>query len=240
MKKKLLLLIILFLAIGIVKAEECSYENRVGVLMDCNLHTKLLEYYPNNFLEYMPQSEYDSIKNNNPEDIETISLQEILEEDILLRSSYYSTTYKEIRLIKNGNFITASLVWLKNPQVRSYDVFAVRLTSGVSINGDIAFRQISHNAGTPIISTTGSKQSFSNGKGVSFKLSIYNDLESYLTFYVLGSGTVYSSYQHAKTTVTLNQSKNYTISASGYGGTTLFDSSVANKYDGMNGVNISV
>ena len=77
-------------------------------------------------------------------------------------------------------------------------------------------------------------------QGVSFKLSTYSNLESSITFYINGTGLLYSSYQHATSSVTLNQSKNYTISSLGYGNTTLFANSVAGKYDGMAGVYIPV
>lgn len=237
--KKIVYILVLFMFGSLVYAEECTYHNSVGVDMDCSLRNELLNYYSEGFLEFMPQSEYDSIKNNDPDDIVVSTHREELVET-LLRGTYYATTYKEIRITKNGNFVTVTLNWLQNPSVRSYDVLAVRLSSGVSINGTIGFRQISYNNGVPVVSTTGSKQTFSNGQGVSFKLSNYSDLESGVTFYINGSGNIYSSYQHATTSVTLNQSKNYTLSSLGYGNTTLFASSVANKYDGMGGVNMSV
>ena len=237
--KKIILGLVLFMFGSIVYAEECTYHNSVGVDMDCTLYNELLNYYSSSFLEFMPQSEYDSIKNNNPDNIVVSTYKEELPE-IFSKDAYYATTYKEIRIVKNANFVTVTLNWLQNPSVRSYDVLAVRLSSGVSINGTIAFRQISYNGGSAIISTTGSKQTFSNGQGVSFKLSTYSNLESSITFYINGTGLLYSSYQHATSSVTLNQSKNYTISSMGYGNTTLFASSVANKYDGMAGVYIPV
>ena len=237
--KKIILVLVLFMFGSIVYAEECTYHNSVGVDMDCNLYNELLNYYTNTFLEFMPQSEYESIKDNNPDDIVVSTNREKLPE-LFSRDAYYATSFKEIRIVKNGSFVTITLNWLQNPSVRSYDVFAVRLSTGVSINGTIAFRQISYNGGNAIISTTGSKQTFSNGQGVSFKLSTYSDLESSLTFYISGGGILYSSYQHATSSVTLNQSKNYTISSLGYGNTTLFANSVAGKYDGMAGVYIPV
>ena len=183
----------------------------------------------------MTQDEFDKIRYNDPNEIEV----EIVNDELLSRGTYYGTAYKEIRLIKNGSFITAMLVWKKNPKIRSYDVFAVR-TSGTSINGTISFKQLYTTGGNTYISTTCTKKSFTNGKGASFQLSVYSDIQVILTFSVIGSGTVYSSYQHATQLVTLAQSQLYTLSSSGYGGTTLFDSSVSSKYDGMNGVSISV
>ncbi len=54
------------------------------------------------------------------------------------------------------------------------------------------------------------------------------------------AGSVYASYQHAISNISLTNSKKYTISRQGYGGVLLFDSSVNSYYDGMSGVNISL
>ena len=91
------------------------------------------------------------------------------------------------------------------------------------------------------VSTTASKKSFTNGFGYSFKLqSNATGLESHITFSVLGTGTIYSSYQHAIHSVTLTNSKKYTLSNAGYGNTTLFDDSVKYDYDNMTGVDLTV
>ena len=235
MKKKIFIFLILLFVCTIAKAESCYYENHEHVEIECSLYNELLNYYPENFLNYMTQDEFDQFKNNDPSEIEVTTLND----GLLSRGAYYGTTYKEIRLIKSGNFITAILAWKLNPKVRSYDVFAVR-TSGTSINGTVSFKQLYDVGGSTYYSTSCSKKNFSNGIGVSFQLSVYSNIQVILTFSVTGSGTVYSSYQHATETVTLAQSKLYTLSSLGYGGTTLFDSSVSSKYDGMNGVNISV
>lgn len=52
--------------------------------------------------------------------------------------------------------------------------------------------------------------------------------------------TVYGSYQHAATNVTLAQSKSYTISHNGYGKVINFATAVQNDYDGMQGVSIAL
>ena len=59
-----------------------------------------------------------------------------------------------------------------------------------------------------------------------------------MTFTYSGSGTIYASYQHAKTNVTLATSKKYTIAQGGYGNVLLFDNNVQIKYDNMTGVSI--
>lgn len=48
--------------------------------------------------------------------------------------------------------------------------------------------------------------------------------------------TVYGTYQHATSDLTLSQSQNYTFSSSGLGGVLKFANSVSSKYDGMKGV----
>ena len=52
--------------------------------------------------------------------------------------------------------------------------------------------------------------------------------------------TVYASYQHAATNVTLAQSKAYNISHNGYGEVINFATAVENYYDGMQGVSIAL
>ena len=53
-------------------------------------------------------------------------------------------------------------------------------------------------------------------------------------------GTVYASYQHATSSISLASSKYYTISKSGYGKVFSFYNNMSSKYDGMGGVYIDV
>ena len=87
---------------------------------------------------------------------------------------------------------------------------------------------------------TSSNQIFSNGFGSSFKVGQGSNVELSLTFMVSGNGTVYGSYQHASSTTTLSESKDYTISHLGYGGVIKFSDSVKEKYDAMTGVSIDI
>ena len=50
----------------------------------------------------------------------------------------------------------------------------------------------------------------------------------------------YGTYQHAVTDVSLDESQSYTISHNGFGGVLNFATGVQNKYDGMNGISISL
>ncbi len=236
MKTKLLVIVVLLFTFSFVNAEECLHINNNGVEMDCQIYEELQNYYSINLLDNFYQSEYDAIKNNNLEDI-TI---ESYTEPIILRGSYFSTNYKTIEIVRNGSFITVSLTWIQDPATRSHDVFAVRLV-GPSVYDQPVFRQMYLVNNVITVSTTASKKTFSNGFGYSFKLPAnYTGLESYITFTVTGSGTIYSSYQHAKHSVSLANSKKYTLSYSGYGHTTLFEDSVKYNYDNMSGVDLTV
>ena len=53
-----------------------------------------------------------------------------------------------------------------------------------------------------------------------------------------GSGTFYSSYQHATKRITLETSKKYTTGFGGYGGVFFFYGSAVGVYDQMAGVNV--
>lgn len=231
-------LALMTLGVGGVFAEELengNYKNSNDVVIDGSKYDRLCEIYSENFVEYLTQEEYDNIKNNDLNDIE---VDEYIDYD-LARGSTYSTSYKTIKLIKSGQYVTLILAWAQVPAIRSYDVLAVRLSSGVSISGTPTFKQIYYSDGTKS-SSIGTKKSFSNGYGVSYLLAIGTSLEGYLNFYVTGSGTVYGAYQHAVENVTLANSTNYTISAAGLGGVIKFASSVEGYYDRMTGVNISV
>lgn len=230
-------LALITLGAGGVFAEELSdgnYKNSNDVIIDGSKYDKLCEIYSENFIEFLTQEEYDNIKDK---DLDNVTVEETIDYN-LARGASYSTSYKSIKLINNGGYITLMLDWLQMPSVRSYDVLAVRLSS-TSISGTPSFKQVYYNSGT-YTSTTGSRQSFSNGYGVSFLLALGTSLESYLSFYVTESGTVYGAYQHATSSVTLANSKNYTISSSGYGGVINFASSVADYYDHMSGVSLAV
>lgn len=145
-------------------------------------------------------------------------------------------------------YLAAELQWLTQPKVRSYDVFAMRWTSNFSpttffatqgawING-LPEQTEYHPGGTNSIFTT-------VGLGVS--MNLYND-GLWFEFYMDVEGkrtniqtmTGYVTYQHAKTALTLAESKSYSFSSSGLGGVLYYsNSSIRNKYDGMQGLSMN-
>ena len=120
--------------------------------------------------------------------------------------------------------------------IRSYDVI------GAYLNGiNLTSVPITAAAGTSERVTSNEIVKSNNGFGVSIKLpSTGSDMDVLQYFRVTTGGTIYGSYQHAKSEISLANSKKYTISRSGYGGVFLFNNSVKSHYDQMAGVSLSV
>ncbi len=84
---------------------------------------------------------------------------------------------------------------------------------------------------------------FSHGIGLSQNLvdnasNYYNSLDIYAE--CTGNVTLYGTYQHAVTDLTLSDSKRYTLGADGMGNVLIFaNNTIANKYDNTQGLNIS-
>lgn len=134
--------------------------------------------------------------------------------------------------------------WKTMPSVRSYDVIGVRYVNYTPSTAWGDQSTISENNGRRSVSYSynGSNMNIkSNGIGISQNLiddaSIYYlenriVIEGKTTSSTLG---IYGSYQHAKKTVTLAQSKNYNF-GNGLGGVFSFNSGIGSNYDGMQGV----
>ena len=115
--------------------------------------------------------------------------------------------------------------------IKSYDVIGTYL-DGLTLVGavdtkiqNISFNEIKKNI---------------NGFGVSVKIPTLGNPIITQRFKVTGSGTIYGSYQHATKSVTLSQSKNYTISKKGLGKVFLFEEPFKTYYDNSPGVDITI
>ena len=244
--KKTIKLILFLLSIFIISTNDAKalsqndyYTNHYGIKIPLGEYNELKKYYSESFIYSMNEQEYENIMKYNLENITVSESTDFINNNMSTYSTSFSTNYKTIRIVNNNGYITVSLIWKIMPKIRSYDVIAARF-NGVSITGVTNFKQTYVSDGYTYISYSGTKKEFSNGLGYSFKLSEYSHLESSLSFWVSGNGTVYASYQHAHKTTTLNQSKQYTLSSSGYGGVILFDSAIRSYYDAMSGVSINI
>ncbi len=171
------------------------------------------------------------------------------------RGTVHTTSYKNIQIsttpLQNNRYsVSLKNVWNVTPRAKSYDVIAFRTDDAQVVEGTQYGNQsywtassgtysnitYSYN-GTNIVKKT-------NGFGISMNLV---DAASYfecdidaLIDATSKYATVYGSYQHAMTNVTLAQSQAYNISHNGYGKVINFSTSVQDYYDGMQGVEISL
>ena len=175
------------------------------------------------------------------------------ENNISTMATYHTTSYKNIeistmKLNTNVYYVNLTNEWLITPKVKSYDVIAMRVddatinsgsqrgTQFYIANGVSDTIEYSYNGTNMVLS--------SNGFGISMNLvdaasSFTCDIDATVTA-TSQWATVYGSYQHAMTAVTLAKSKSYTISHNGYGKVINFATAVQNDYDNMQGVSISL
>ena len=222
------------LPFGVDALESNSYTTLRGVTVEKSLYDKMCNMYSVNFVETLSQEEFDNLSAN----IDT-AVKETYIDYGNARGNYLSTAVKALNIIKSGNYITFFASWLQQPNIHSFDVMAIRL-SGCSLVGDFSFKQTYISSGNLYYVYNGMNQIFYNGFGSSALLQYGEDNEYSMTFKVSGSGTVYGSYQHAKSTVSQSESQSYVIGAGGYGNVIVFGTNVASRYDQMPGVDINV
>lgn len=152
---------------------------------------------------------------------------------------------KAVSYYENECGFYIDVTWGKMPVTRSYDVFGLRWSDnftlenyqgqqGGHVNSYLTSTQYSQGG-------TNSKTS-SNGLGIS--MNLYDDATT-LTLNAEASGrldirfgfSVYMTYQHATSNLTLANSKSYSISPSGFGEVLYYsNSTIRNKYDNTQGI----
>lgn len=175
------------------------------------------------------------------------------ENNISTRATYHTTSYKNIEISTSQTGTNSYLIyvtnnWLITPRVKSYDVIAMRVDDATISSGTQSGVQFyTTNGVTDAVnySYQGTNMVLSsNGFGISMNLvdaasGFTCEIEAIVTATTKWA-TVYGSYQHAMTAVTLAKSKSYTISHNGYGKVINFATAVQNDYDNMQGVSISL
>ena len=141
--------------------------------------------------------------------------------------------------------------WKIIPATRSFDVIATRIINLDVINGTQGGKQFyTINGNTSYVNYNFNGTNInnqSNGFGISMNLINDPDLSA-LELEITSSlevtnypAIIYASYQHATSSVTLAESKNYTLSYLGMGDVILFaNNSTAAKYDGMGGTDFYI
>ena len=242
MKKNLCFLFVLifslFIGILSVNAQDYYYINDNGVTFTKDQYDFISEMYYDGYQAYMTEDDmkyFDGVK-MIPGTVEVKKYMEY-DNEYQTRGNIHETQSKILQIAKASNVIAISCAWKKSPNVRSYDLIGAYL-NGPSIIGTPS-AVISYSGGVVYPSAT--KQP-SNGFGAAIKLPTGgNSIIASSTFNISGSGRVYGSYQHAKSSISLANANSYSISSSGLGQVFYFSNiNIRNKYDAMSGVFIDV
>lgn len=151
-----------------------------------------------------------------------------------------SLTEKSRTLIMNKScssqcYISLQATWNSNPTIKSYDVIGARLKNVSLVK-----------VGKAYVIGTNYTQSYSvpeikdNGFGYSVKLENVNNLKVNVSFYTTTGGNIYGAYEHAKTNISLENSRLYTIGQGGQGNVFNFYGAASSVYDNANGLEIEV
>lgn len=236
-----LMLLQLIIPFNIINAEEIYYINDNNVELTKEEYDFLSKFYWEGYQDNMTEEDYQEFVDSNIMDGEFQSVERIYYDttSAMLYSSSHQTSSKLIKMSSScytNCTISVVVTWSTVPKVKSYDVIGARL-SGISLikhNQTTAETTTSTNTSTEI-------QKLSDGFGVSIKIpSSGSDYVISQKYIVSKGGTVYASYQHATSTISLANSKKYTISSSGYGGVFSFTGTAASVYDQMGGVSLTV
>lgn len=237
MKKILLLLIISFIGVLNVNASNnIYYTNENGVEFTKEQYDFFSSIYYDGYQNIMTEEDFNYFDTYymNSDLVES----KYSRNNIISRATSTSDVNKTLKISKvsmaSYTIITITLTWNNTPMVKSYDVIGARF-SGATYNSGLSTKLINSSSTT----TINNNQTFTNGLGCSVPLS-GSSIKVTQTFKVTGSGTVYASYQHAKSSINLANSKKYTISSSGYGSVFKFTGTATSIYDQMNGVSIAV
>lgn len=213
------------------------YENSNGVIVTEKEYQFINDFYGSGYFENMSLGDYNWLQDLNINESE-IEVKTIYDLNSSSRATTHTSASKKLTIAKSCSSNCTIIVkcqWLKNPVVRSYDVIGARL-SGTEVISSITTK-VTSNDGTEYFSNL---KTLSSGFGVSVQLPTGNGISIEQKYVVSKGGTVYASYQHAQSSISLTNSKSYTISSSGYGSVFNFYGASSGVYDQMGGVSISV
>ena len=208
--------------ISITNASEYYYINDNGVSLNQEEYKYVISMFSTEFVNSMTLEDYNNIIVNNDisSNIEVKKVEQLISPCNTEFSSGNKTLYIAKSCSSGQCLISLTLKWNSVPSIKSYDVFGSRFDGSI----DYVIK--------PITKVTTDEKSYNVYDVNYFVITQY--------FTVSGSGTIYSSYQHAKKGINESQSKKYNISQSGYGNVFNFENSVKDYYDAMNGVFINL
>ena len=234
---KLTILVMSLMYIHTYAKESIYYVNENNVSFTKEQYDYFTVMFYDGYQDFITQEEFNSYEGleMKKEDVKVKYFNEIMP-----LSTIHETTAKQLKIStsKSSSFakVAVVLTWKNNPTVRSYDLMGAYLED-IELHGNVTTK-VSYSNST---FNSNEIQNFYNGFGVSIKLpSTGNNIVVSQSFETTLGGTIYASYQHATSNISLATSKKYSVSLSGYGNVFLFDTSVKNYFDQMGGVDIDV
>lgn len=242
MKKLLALVILVTLLCGnIIKVDAKDYfVNNNGVKLSKEEYDAISEFYWEGYQNDMHLDDYNFLNENGLFDSAITSVQTYDNDSSgISLFAEHTTRAKSLKMSKACNtscIISVSLKWLRSPNVRSYDLIGEYLDGTTIINRGKVI------VSNETASTTYDPDKYSSTTiGTSFKLPDTGDaIRIAHTFSVKQKGTINASYQHAKKSISLANSKKYSFSRSGIGGVFKFEPGIQDYYDCMLGVSLNL
>lgn len=248
--KKFLNYVMIFVLLMIittsVNAQEIYYENNNGVIFTKEEYDFFSKMYYDGYQASMTEEDMHMFEGYelNAKNVESsIYVDKSFNPGtIQTKGNYHETQAKILKISKlTGNMdpvISIIAQWKYSPNVRSYDLIGAYFSGNINMASGISSKVI-YDGGS---NYTSANITSSNGFGSVLLLPANGrNIVVSTTFAVTGSGTVFGSYQHAKSVISLNNAKTFSISYSGLGNVFYFSNiNIRAKYDAMQGVSIGV
>lgn len=239
--KKLSIAILFILSFICVDVDaEAFYINKNGVEFTEREYSFISDFYFEGYQDYMTISDYEEFISSNIINGD-INIQEEYDYDFNALRPYYSSSHETpSKILKLSSScsedctINVTLTWKKIPSTNSYDLIGAYFENISLLQLMKSKMYYGEKISSPIENNIKS-----NGFSSTFKIPSTNELITIMQEYkVTKGGRLYVSYQHAKNSVSLAESRKYEFSKNGYGNVYNFDSSVMSKYDNMQGLSV--
>ncbi|MDE6142344.1 MAG: hypothetical protein K2G03_07040 [Bacilli bacterium] len=244
--KKVLILVMMLMVVTLsgnafaLDSEDVYYTNDHYVSFTKEEYDFVSKFYFDGYQKYMNQEDYNYMIDNDLMNGK-IEIKEITDETNLLprANTYYETGAKKIQLSSSCTTsctLVINLTWTKSPNVRSYDLIGAY--SPTSNNLKFVNSRIYYDGE---VKTQVEYKQESKGVSATMKLpSSGEDIKVVMHLQANLGTRVYASYQHAKKTISLANSRKYSFNSGGYGHVFLFDEAVSDYYDAMGGVQMTL
>ncbi len=231
------LLLLTVFSINVNASELEGYTNQYGVTFSQEEYDFISKFYFDGYQEYMTMDAYNSFIDSDIMNAD-ISIK-VYNNEIMPMSSIYETNMKQLKVSTacyTDCNVTTVLSWKSLPSVRSYDLIGAYFDGTSLISGVSSFMFYDSSKVSPAYSTKSA-----DGVSSTFKLpSKASNLNFTQEFIVAKSGSINVSYQHARKSISLANSKKFSLSKNGYGGVFKFQESIRPYYDAMGGLTINL